>query len=202
MRRRDFLKNMILLGTGTVLLPQAWGMKAAEAAWKTEGGSNIDPLLGIPVKETDLEFSYLENRSTTDAIIIHHVGNTNRDVSAAEIHRWHRNNGWSGIGYHFVIRKDGTIERGRPMDMLGAHCYEHNWHTVGVNLVGAFDDNEPEPEQLAAAAKLLAALCRYYGLKPDEDTIKGHRDFNNTACPGQLLYDELPHLIEMASKQY
>jgi hypothetical protein len=202
MRRRDFLKNMILLGTGTVLLPQAWGMKAAEAAWKTEGSRNIDPLLGIPVKETDLEFSYLENRSTTDAIIIHHVGNTNRDVSAAEIHRWHRNNGWSGIGYHFVIRKDGTIERGRPMDMLGAHCYEHNWHTVSVNLVGAFDDNEPEPEQLAAAAKLLAALCRYYGLKPDEDTIKGHRDFNNTACPGQLLYDELPHLIEMASKQY
>ena len=202
MRRRDFLKNMILLGTGTVLLPQVWGMKATEAAWKTEGGSNNDPLLGIPVKETDLEFSYLENRSTTDAIIIHHVGNTNRDVSAAEIHRWHRNNGWSGIGYHFVIRKDGTIERGRPMDMLGAHCYEHNWHTVGVNLVGAFDDNEPEPEQLAAAAKLLAALCRYYGLKPDEDTIKGHRDFNNTACPGQLLYDELPHLIEMASKQY
>ena len=202
MRRRDFLKNMILLGTGTVLLPQVWGMKAAEAAWKTEGGSNNDPLLGIPVKETDLEFSYLENRSATDAIIIHHVGNTNRDVSAAEIHRWHRNNGWSGIGYHFVIRKDGTIERGRPMDMLGAHCYEHNWHTVGVNLVGAFDDNEPEPEQLAAAAKLLAALCRYYGLKPDEDTIKGHRDFNNTACPGQLLYDELPHLIEMASKQY
>lgn len=202
MRRRDFLKNMILLGAGTVLLPQVWGMKAAEAAWKTEGGSNNDPLLGIPVKETDLEFSYLENRSTTDAIIIHHVGNTNRDVSAAEIHRWHRNNGWSGIGYHFVIRKDGTIERGRPMDMLGAHCYEHNWHTVGVNLVGAFDDNEPEPEQLAAAAKLLAALCRYYGLKPDENTIKGHRDFNNTACPGQLLYDELPHLIEMASKQY
>ena len=202
MRRRDFLKNMILLGTGTVLLPQVWGMKAAEAAWKTEGGSNNDPLLGIPVKETDLEFSYLENRSTTDAIIIHHVGNTNRDVSAAEIHRWHRNNGWSGIGYHFVIRKDGTIERGRPMDMLGAHCYEHNWHTVGVNLVGAFDDNEPEPEQLAAAAKLLAALCRYYGLTPDENTIKGHRDFNNTACPGQLLYDELPHLIEMASKQY
>ena len=202
MRRRDFLKNMILWGTGTVLLPQVWGMKATEAAWKTEGGSNNDPLLGIPVKETDLEFSYLENRSTTDAIIIHHVGNTNRDVSAAEIHRWHRNNGWSGIGYHFVIRKDGTIERGRPMDMLGAHCYEHNWHTVGVNLVGAFDDNEPEPEQLAASAKLLAALCRYYGLKPDEDTIKGHRDFNNTACPGQLLYDELPHLIEMASKQY
>ena len=202
MRRRDFLKNMILLGTGTVLLPQVWGMKAAEAAWKTESGSNNDPLLGIPVKETDLEFSYLENRSTTDAIIIHHVGNTNRDVSAAEIHRWHQNNGWSGIGYHFVIRKDGTIERGRPMDMLGAHCYEHNWHTVGVNIVGAFDDNEPELEQLISAARLLAALCRYYGLAPNQDTIKGHRDFNNTACPGQLLYDELPHLIDMAAKQY
>ena len=123
-------------------------------------------------------------------------------VSAAEIDRWHKNNGWAGIGYHFVIRKDGTIERGRPMDMLGAHCYEHNWHTVGVNIVGAFDDNEPEPEQMQSAAKLLAALCRYYGIAPDRRHIVGHRDYNATACPGQLLYDKLPRLVTMTRKYY
>ena len=115
LKRRDFLKNLILLGTGSVLLPQLWTVKAAEAAWKTDGNAvgGHDPLLGIPIQETDFEFSSLQNRETTDAIVIHHVGNTNRDVSAAEIDRWHKNNGWAGIGYHFVIRKDGTIERGR-----------------------------------------------------------------------------------------
>ena len=132
MKRRDFLKNMILLGAGTVVLPQLWTAKAAEAAWNADGGAarGVDSKLGIPIRETNLEFSSLQNRKTTDAIVIHHVGGTKRDVSAEVIDGWHKNNGWAGIGYHFVIRKDGTIERGRPMDILGAHCYDHNWHTV------------------------------------------------------------------------
>lgn len=204
MKRRDFLKNMILLSAGSALLPQLWTVKAAEAAWNADGGAvrGSDPLLHVPIRETNFEFSSLQNRDTTDAIVIHHVGNTNRDVSAAEIDRWHKNNGWAGIGYHFVIRKDGTIERGRPMDMLGAHCYEHNWHTIGVNIVGAFDDNDPEPEQMVSAAKLLAALCRHYGLEPNRRNIVGHRDFNSTACPGQRLYDKLPRLVTMTRKYY
>jgi len=206
MKRRDFLKNLILLSTGAVLLPQLWKAKAAEAAWNADGGAvnaeGHDSLLGIPIQETNFEFSSLQNRETTDAIVIHHVGNTNRDVSAAEIDRWHKNNGWAGIGYHFVIRKDGTIERGRPMDMLGAHCYGENWHTIGVNIVGEFDNNEPEPAQMQSAAKLLAALCRYYGIAPDRQHIVGHRDYNSTACPGQLLYDRLPRLVTMTRKYY
>jgi len=206
MKRRDFIKNMILLSTSTVLLPQLWKVKTAEAAWNADAGnkntSGQDSLLGIPIKETYLEFSSLQNRDTTDAIVVHHIGNTNRDVSAAEIDGWHKNNGWAGIGYHFVIRKDGTIERGRPMNMVGAHCYEHNWHTVGVNIVGDFEENEPEPEQLSSAADLLAALCRYYGIAPDRSHILGHRDLNSTICPGQILYDRLPRLVTMVRNRY
>lgn len=203
MTRRKFLQNLIMLGTGSLLLPQLWKGQAAEAAWRVDGDAGgVDRLLGIPVRETNLEFSSLQNREATDAIIIHHVGNTNRDVSAEEIHGWHKNNGWAGIGYHFVIRKDGTIERGRPMDMLGAHCYGENWHTIGVNIVGEFDGYEPEPAQMQAAAKLIAALCRYYGLEPNRQHIFGHRDFNATACPGQNLYDKLPRLVTMARKYY
>ncbi|MCR5758141.1 MAG: N-acetylmuramoyl-L-alanine amidase [Selenomonas sp.] len=206
MKRRDFLKNMILLSTGVVLLPQLWTAETAEAAWNADGGAgdtdDRDSRLGIPIKETYLEFSSLQNRDTTDAIVIHHVGNTNRDVSAAEIDGWHKNNGWAGIGYHFVIRKDGTIERGRPMDTVGAHCYEHNWHTVGVNIVGDFESNEPEPEQLDSGARLVAALCRHYGITPDRQHIVGHRDLNSTLCPGQLLYDKLPRFVTMTRKYY
>jgi N-acetyl-anhydromuramyl-L-alanine amidase AmpD len=68
--------------------------------------------------------------------------------------------------------------------------------------VGEFDGHEPEPEQMAAAAKLLAALCRYYGIAPDRKHIVGHRDFNSTACPGQNLYDKLPRLVTMTRKYY
>ena len=156
------------------------------------------------IVETDLRFSKeLIERDATDMIVIHHTGGNDIDASAEQIHEWHLNNpGWAGIGYHFVVRKDGTIERGRPMDMLGAHCYGENWHTIGVNIVGEFDNNEPEPAQMQSAAKLLAALCRYYGIAPDRQHIVGHRDYNSTACPGQLLYDRLPRLVTMTRKYY
>ena len=203
MNRRQFLKNMIRMGTGLALAPGLLGEKAAEAAWNTGGeGISQDSLLGVPIRETNLSFTSLENRKTTDAIVIHHIGNTDRDVSAAEVHQWHKNNGWAGIGYHFLIRKDGTIERGRPMDMLGAHCYQNNWHTVGVNIVGEFMNHQPLPAQMSSAATLLAALCRYYGIKPSRQTIKGHREFNSTDCPGDNLYYKLTQLVDQTKARF
>ena len=123
--------------------------------------------------------------------------------SAAQIDSWHRKRGFHlGIGYHYVIRKDGTIEQGRPLGTVGAHCYGENYHTVGVNIVGNFEIAEPEPAQMASAARLLAAICRFYGFAPGSDTIFGHRDFNATACPGENLYVRLPELIRMTQAQY
>ena len=88
------------------------------------------------------------------------------------------------------------------MDTVGAHCYGENDHTVGVNLVGNFEDYVPENAQVASAKRLLAALCRNYGFAPSSSTIFGHRDFNATACPGQNLYDMLPDIIRGASSLY
>lgn len=195
MKRREFLKNITFFALGSLLLPDFWG--EAEAAWQTR-----NPLGSLQVKPTYLQFGSLENREQTDAIVLHHIGNTNEDVSAATVHRWHRNQGWSGIGYHYLIRKDGTIEQGRPRDTVGAHCYGENWHTVGVNIVGNFQEAEPEPAQLESAKRLLAALCRNYGLEPGRNTIFGHRDFNSTACPGNNLYARLPELIKGARQVY
>ena len=129
--------------------------------------------MGIRVKETYLSFRSLSNREQTDVIILHHIGNTNADVSAATVHQWHLANGWAGIGYHYLIRKDGTIERGRPRDTVGAHCYGENWHSIGVNIVGNFETNEPTAAQIDAAERLVAVLCRLYGLRPSGETIKG-----------------------------
>ena len=118
------------------------------------------------------------------------------------MHQWHLANGWAGIGYHYLIRKDGTIERGRPRDTVGAHCYGENWHSVGVNIVGNFETNEPTAAQIDAAERLVAVLCRLYGLRPSGETIKGHRDFNATACPGENLYAMLPDVIAGVQSYY
>lgn len=203
MNRRDFLKNILYMGTGMALAPQILEQQAAEAAWNTDGeGVSRDSLLGVPIRETNLRFRSLENRTTTDAIIVHHIGGTNRDISAEEVHAWHLNNGWSGIGYHFLIRKDGTIERGRPMNMLGAHCYRHNWHTIGINVVGNFMEAVPTAAQIESAATLLAALCRFYRIAPDRAHIKGHREYNATECPGRSLYNMLDNLAASAAAQF
>lgn len=195
MDRRNFIKNMGRAALGATLLP-LFLPQAAEAAWQAGGGG------GLRIRETRLRFRSLENREATDVLIVHHIGNTNADVSAETVHRWHLANGWAGIGYHYLIRKDGTIERGRPRDTVGAHCYGENWHSIGVNIVGNFETAWPTDEQMESASRLLARLCMLYGLRPGEDTIKGHRDFNATACPGQNLYDLLPDVIVDVQRRY
>ena len=65
----------------------------------------------VNVKDTNLYFNDgLIYRETTDMIVLHHTGGADIDASAEEIDQWHKNDGWVGIGYHYVIRKDGTIE--------------------------------------------------------------------------------------------
>ena len=181
MNRRKFLKKMLYTTAGLYLAPILPGLPEAAAQ-------------GVQIRETYLRFLSLTNRTVTDAIVIHHVGGTDREVSAAEIHRWHLHNGWSGIGYHYVIHKDGSIERGRPRDAVGAHCYGENYHTIGINLVGNFQIALPTGVQMDAAVALVAQLCRIYRIRPGAGTIVGHRDLNSTECPGQNLYDQLPDL--------
>ena len=189
MNRRDFLRRMTLVGIGAALFP--FCPDAAEASWY------VPPVLpGVTIKPTYLSFGPLENRFVTDCIVVHHIGNTNADVSAETVHEWHLHNGWSGIGYHFLIRNDGTIEEGRPMGTVGAHVYGENRHTIGINIVGDFESAVPTEAQKHSAAHLIAALCIVYQLNPIWGvTVKGHRDFNATACPGRYLYAEMPDIV-------
>ena len=193
MDRRSFIKNIACAAVGGVLGQMTGGLRSAEAAWASSGAEDI------PIKETYLKFGPLENRRRTDAIVIHHIGNTNRDVTAAEVHQWHIGNGWSGIGYHYLVRKDGTIERGRPLGTVGGHCYGENSHTVGINIVGDFEANYPTSAQMESAGRLVASICRVYGLLPG-NSVFGHRDFGGTVCPGRILYGMLPEIVQKAEE--
>ncbi len=106
--------------------------------------------------------------------------------SAAQIDSWHRKRGFHlGIGYHYVIRRDGTIEPGRPEWLIGAHCVNHNAHSIGVCYEGGLDiRGQPADtrtaEQKAAMRQLLEDLHRRY----PRAVIVGHHDLNpHKDCP-------------------
>jgi len=99
--------------------------------------------------------------------VIHHTAS--HDVSAKTIDQWHKERGWDGIGYHFVIRADGTIEEGRNINKRGAHAKGRN-HYLGIVLTG-YDIFTKE--QIEALKLLLSQL----GIK----TVEGHHE----NCPGK-----------------
>ena len=174
--------------------------KPKTEAWSQFWPESIDE--GLDIEETQYVFDGpLLPRSWTDAIVIHHVGVPSGEVSSGTIHLAHIGNGWLGIGYHYVIHKDGTIERGRPLLAEGAHAYGHNSHTVGINLTGNFDWEVPTDEQIESLTDLLTSLCRIFHLPANRYSIVGHEDLNATACPGWNLYILLPEIRSRVSQR-
>ena len=98
----------------------------------------------------------LARRGVTRRIILHHAAAVT--CSADQIHAWHLANGWSGIGYHFFVRKDGTVYRGRPEDTVGAHAGGSNSDSIGVCFEGSFDKEEMPAVQRRAGTELVAYL--------------------------------------------
>ena len=125
----------------------------------------------------------------TITLIILHCSAVRPDQtsSAAQIDTWHRQRGFHlGIGYHYVIRRDGTIEPGRPEWMIGAHCLNHNRYSIGICYEGGLDiRGQPADtrtaEQKATMRRLLEELHQRY----PRALIVGHRDLNpGKKCPG------------------
>jgi N-acetyl-anhydromuramyl-L-alanine amidase AmpD len=137
----------------------------------------------------------LSQRSRTDLIVIHHTA-SNPDITVEDIHQMHLNNGWSGIGYHLVVYADGTVHQGRPIDCLGAHCEGYNNRSIGINLTGNFEHDQPTQEQVDALVLLLSDLMRQYNIPPEQ--VTGHNVWNQTACPGRNLDAILPDIIAAA----
>jgi len=120
----------------------------------------------------------LVKRNSTKYIILHHrAGNGDAD----SIHAQHLTQGWSGIGYHFYVRKDGSVYRGRPLGVIGAHCQGHNSYSVGVCFEGNFETEAMPDAQMEAGQAIVSYIKEVY---PSAE-IKRHKDFESTACPGK-----------------
>lgn len=117
--------------------------------------------------------------------VIIHAADTpaNMDVGAAEIRRWHvEDNGWSDIGYHFVIRRSGLVETGRDESTPGAHVRGHNTGSLGVCMVGGNPGCNFTAGQWAALSALVTDILKRYGLSKGD--VYGHRDFDSgKTCP-------------------
>lgn len=129
-----------------------------------------------------------KKRLKTNTIFIHAADTpSTMDIGWREIHQWHvKDNGWAAIGYHVVIRRDGTIEAGRPLDAVGAHVASRNSDSVGICLIGgkgpysAGPEAHYTPDQLVS---LVAVIKELLGKYPGAEVL-GHRDADpGKQCP-------------------
>lgn len=133
-----------------------------------------------------IEFDYkwnggLANRPKTEYIALHHAEAVK--CSAQDIHSWHTANGWTGIGYHFFVRKDGSIYRGRPIWALGAHVQGMNSCSIGICAEGDYHSKDKVmPEAQKQAIKELLGYLK--GIYPDAEIV-GHKEIGDSNCPGR-----------------
>lgn len=140
----------------------------------------------MEIIETNLQFKDMSTRKSTERIILHHADA--KSCSAEDIHRWHLNNGWSGAGYHFLVKKDGKVYRLRPEDKVGAHAYGSNYNSLGICFEGDYMQEDMSTEQIKAGQELVAYLKNKYNIT----TVQAHRDVCATSCPGDKFpFDEI-----------
>lgn len=120
----------------------------------------------------------LIKRNKTEMIVLHHAAA--KSCTAQQVHKWHINRGWLGIGYHYFISKDGEIFRGRPEDTVGAHVTGHNSKSIGICFEGDYTTEAMPKAQLEAGKELVTYLKNKYKITK----VKGHRDLMATSCPG------------------
>ncbi len=122
-----------------------------------------------------------------------------KHFTAADIDSWHRQRGWSGIGYHYVVLLDGTVQAGRPLDRVGAHVEGHNVGTVGICYIGGMtaDAKLPKDTRTAAQKAALMGLCKdLIGKYRTIRKVSGHNQYADKACPSfDVRKDPLGSLV-------
>ena len=122
-------------------------------------------------------------------IIIHCTATPEgRDYTVAQIRDWHvKGNGWSDIGYHFVIDRNGTVHKGRPIEKIGAHTTGQNATSIGIAYIGGItNDGKKTPKDTRTPAQRVALVNLVKELKAtfgENVTVHGHNEFADKACP-------------------
>ena len=191
----------MLSGVGYCLIDDGcFGAITEEAvmAFQRENGLKADGIVGPKTLEAleakENRPTMTKSRRTITDIIVHCTATPEgKAFTVQDIRRWHTTpkakggQGWSDIGYHYVVCLDGSVHPGRDVNIIGAHCSGHNSHSIGVVYVGgcAADGKTPKdtrtPIQKTALTQLLKQLRQLY----PKARIVGHRDYDQhgKSCP-------------------
>ncbi|NUQ98217.1 MAG: N-acetylmuramoyl-L-alanine amidase [Streptomyces sp.] len=204
MPRRRFLASAaaVGIGAGAVIIGATPAQAAVPepnmydcAAWDARPPSSPVSLAG----------------NNPNKIIVHHTAFANTDDTglsasfaiAHEIQNLHMDtNGWIDSGQHFTISRSGIIMEGRHRSLerlllgnnmvVGAHTVGQNYQSIGIENNGTYTSVAPPALLYDSLVSLCSYICYKYNLSPTQ--IYGHRDFNSTQCPGDVLYAMLPQL--------
>lgn len=122
----------------------------------------------------------LSTRPYTKYVVLHHAAA--KTCTAQQIDNWHKGNGWSGIGYHFFVRKDGSIYEGRPLWAVGAHASGKNNESIGVCAEGDYSVEKEMPKAQKEAIKQILEYIKF--CFPSASYAVGHGEVGATGCPG------------------
>ena len=180
-----------------IILRKEWG--AVDPAVSEDGNGEYGPY--HPVTNPNGWMVYDQPLADIlNRIVLHHSALPLSD-GPREIQRLHmEEKGFADIGYHYLIDQAGLLYQGRAMNVRGAHAYGANYASVGICLIGNFEEIAPTNEQMTTLRLLITDLTTQY---PGIIEIAGHRDLNSgTLCPGANLYPFLPDLARMHNLTY
>jgi N-acetyl-anhydromuramyl-L-alanine amidase AmpD len=124
-------------------------------------------------------------------VVVHYSATyPDQNITRDDIDKMHRDRGFREIGYHWFIRRDGTLEEGRPEGTLGAHVKNHNSGTIGICFAGGLERAtganvgvwNPTPEQEQTMVELIRNIKKRW---PDVRRVVGHRNLGPSQCPGR-----------------
>ena len=127
-------------------------------------------------------------------IVVHYSATfEDQNLTVKDIDKMHKARGWSGVGYHYVIRRDGVVEKGRPDNVVGAHVGGQNSGKIGICAIGGVNrktgPNVGVDNRTPAQIKSQIALIKSLLAKHPKAKVVGHRDLAPTQCPG---FDVIP----------
>ena len=151
--------------------------------FQRSNGLEVDGIVGA---NTLSKLNLSVNKRNIKELIVHCSATPEgKDYSVDTIRQWHLQRGFSDIGYHYVIYRDGSIHIGRDESIIGAHCTGHNTNSIGICYIGgcASDGKTPKDTRTTEQKQSLVKLLKELKTKYPQASIHSHKDFTNKACP-------------------